>query len=47
MAARGAATASSTPEQGAVIQQARELVDLARRHGYRLDELIKIIEDVG
>ena len=46
MAARGAATASSTPEQGAVVQQAG-LVDLARRHGYRLDELIKIIEDVG
>ena len=24
-----------------------ELVDFARHHGYRLDELIEIIEDVG
>jgi GntR family transcriptional regulator len=36
-----------TPERGAVIQRARELVDFARQHGYRLDELVKIIEDVG
>jgi GntR family transcriptional regulator len=37
---------TGTPERGAVVQQARELVHLARRHGYRLDELVKIIEDV-
>jgi GntR family transcriptional regulator len=36
-----------TPERGAVVQQAKELVDFARRHGYRLDELVKIIEEVG
>ena len=38
---------AGTPERGAIVQKAKELVDLARHHGYRLDELIKIIEDVG
>ena len=37
---------AGTPERGAVIQQARELVELARRHGYRTDELIQIIKNV-
>jgi DNA-binding transcriptional regulator YhcF (GntR family) len=36
-----------TPERGAVVQRAKELVDFARRQGYRLDELVEIIEDVG
>ena len=36
-----------TPERGAVVQRAKELVDFARHHGYRLDELVEIIEDVG
>jgi GntR family transcriptional regulator len=40
-------TVAGTPERGAVIQQARDLVELARRHGYRTDELIEIIRDVG
>ena len=40
-------TVAGTPQQGAVVEQARELVHLARRHGYRLDELIRIIETVG
>jgi GntR family transcriptional regulator len=45
---RGRGTSvSSTPERGAVITHARELVDSARSQGYRLDELLKIIEDVG
>src|SRR6266542_4366797 len=35
---------AGTPERGAVVQRARELVDFARRQGYRLDELVKIIE---
>ena len=39
-------TVAGTPERGAVIQQARELVELARRHGYRTDELIEIIQNV-
>lgn len=43
---RGVSVAG-TPERGAVVQKAKELVDLARHHGYRLDELIEIIEDVG
>jgi len=38
---------AGTPERGAVVARARELVVFARRHGYRLDELVQIIEDVG
>jgi GntR family transcriptional regulator len=38
---------AGTPEQGAVVQRARELVAFARHHGYRLHELVEIIEDVG
>jgi GntR family transcriptional regulator len=38
---------TGTPERGAVVQQAKELIDFARQQGYRLDELIEIIEDVG
>jgi GntR family transcriptional regulator len=40
-------TVAGTPEQGAVVARARELVRFARRQGYRLDELVKIIENVG
>jgi GntR family transcriptional regulator len=40
-------TVAGTPEQGAVVLRARELVRFARQHGYRLDELVRIIEDVG
>lgn len=40
-------TVAGTPERGAVVSRARELVHFARRHGYRLDELIQIIESVG
>src|SRR5438270_13815591 len=39
-------TVSGTPEQGAVVEQARELVRFARSHGYRTDELVRIIEAV-
>ena len=38
---------AATPERGAVVQRARELVAFARRHGYRVDELVRIIEDVS
>jgi GntR family transcriptional regulator len=38
---------AGTPERGAVVQRARELVDFARRQGYRTDELIEIIEQLG
>jgi GntR family transcriptional regulator len=37
----------ATPQRGAVVAQAKELVRFARRQGYRLDELVRIIEDVG
>jgi GntR family transcriptional regulator len=38
---------TGTPEQGAVVQRARDLVAFARHQGYRLDELVEIIEDLG
>jgi GntR family transcriptional regulator len=37
---------AATPERGEMIQRARELVDYARHHGYRRDELIEIIESI-
>ena len=37
---------AGTPERGAVVKQARELVELARHHGYGTAELIQIIEGV-
>lgn len=40
-------TVAGTPERGAVILRARELVGFARQHGYRIDELIQIIENVS
>jgi GntR family transcriptional regulator len=40
-------TVSGTPQQGAVVARARELVEFARRHGYRRDDLIEIIEQLG
>ena len=43
---RGISVAGS-PERGAVVQRARDLVDFARQQGYRTDELIEIIEQVG
>jgi GntR family transcriptional regulator len=38
---------AGTPERGAVIARAKELIDFARLHGYRPDELVKIIEQLG
>jgi GntR family transcriptional regulator len=43
---RGIRVASS-PERGAVIARAKELIDFARRHGYRRDELIELIESLA
>ena len=40
-------TVTGTPEKGAVIARARELVDFARRQGYRPEELARIIEDLS
>ena len=39
-------TVAATPDYGEVVAAARELVRLARRHGYRRDELVRIIESV-
>ena len=38
---------AGTPERGAVLARARELVRFAREQGYRTDELIEMIENVG
>ena len=40
-------TVAGTPERGAVIARARELVSFARQQGYRRDELIRLIEELG
>jgi GntR family transcriptional regulator len=39
-------TVAGTPERTAVLEQARALIDLARSHGYRRDELLQIIESM-
>ena len=38
---------AGTPELGAVVQRARELITFARHNGYSVDELVEIIEDVA
>lgn len=40
-------TVAGTPEKGAVIAQAKALLEFARRHGYRPDELARIIQDLA
>ena len=40
-------TVAGTPERGAVVTRARELVVYARRQGYKLDELLELIESVA
>jgi len=35
---------SGSPERGAVLEKARELLQFARDHGYRRQELVQIIE---
>ena len=40
-------TVTGTPQRGAVVAQVKELVSFARRQGYRIDELVEIIESVG
>jgi GntR family transcriptional regulator len=37
-------TVAGTPERTAVIEQARALFDVSRRHGYRREELMRIID---
>lgn len=38
---------SGTPQQGAVISRARELIAFARKQGYGPDELAAMIQDLG
>ena len=40
-------TVAGTPERGAMIVRARELVAFARKHGYAVDELVALIEEVA
>src|SRR5581483_9654634 len=40
-------TVAGTPQRGAVVERARELVRFARANGYRTDELVDIIRSVG
>src|SRR6202035_578488 len=40
-------TVTGTPEQSALIEQAKELLHYARTHGYKPDELIHIIQQLG
>jgi len=40
-------TVAATPQRGAVVARARELVRFARQQGYRVDELVGIIEQIG
>ena len=44
---RGVTVTGAAPARGVVVSRARELIALARQHGYGLDELTKIIEQVG
>jgi GntR family transcriptional regulator len=40
-------TVTGTPEQSAVIEQAKELLHYARSQGYKPDELVRIIQQLG
>ena len=40
-------TVAGTPERGAVIRQAKDLISFARKHGYQIDELVRIIQSAG
>lgn len=39
-------TVAGTPERTAVLDKAHELIEVARRHGYRRDELVRMIESL-
>lgn len=39
-------TVSGTPEKSALVTQIKELVDTARRYGYRRSELVAMIESL-
>ncbi|HEY6426320.1 MAG TPA: GntR family transcriptional regulator [Acidimicrobiales bacterium] len=37
-------TVAGTPERGAVVAKMRELIELGRRHGYRREDLVTMME---
>jgi GntR family transcriptional regulator len=39
-------TVAGTPERGAVLSRARDLVEFARRHGYRRQDVIDMIAEL-
>jgi GntR family transcriptional regulator len=39
-------TVAGTPERGAVVMRAQELLEFARQHGYRPEELIGILKSL-
>jgi GntR family transcriptional regulator len=40
-------TVTGTPERGAIVERTRELLHFARAQGYKPDELIDIIQQLG
>src|SRR5262245_19431072 len=40
-------TVTGSPERGAIVERARDLLHFARTHGYKPDELIEIIQQLG
>ena len=40
-------TVTGTPEQSALIERAKDLLNYARTQGYKPDELIRIIQQLG
>jgi GntR family transcriptional regulator len=44
---RGVTVCGYAADRNAVLEQARELVRFARRHGYRTEELLQMIEQVS
>jgi GntR family transcriptional regulator len=40
-------TITGTPERGAVVERARELLHFAQTQGYKLDELVTIMQQLG
>jgi GntR family transcriptional regulator len=40
-------TVTGTPEQGVLVERAKDLLQYARTHGYKPDELIRLIQQLG
>lgn len=40
-------TVTGSPEQSIVTVRAKELIEFARQHGYRHDEVVRIVESLG